>query len=139
MFENYNNLTVKEQMFANVCFGSMGGIYYDEGIQRTNNCYWKHSQKCAIHKKACPESTAQTFSFRQSASALPGCNRSVLRFTSVDASADVPERYKYYTNVYVDRDTTLWGVAQEYISDEYASARAYMEEVKVSTIFRMIS
>ena len=43
----------------------------------------------------------------------------VLRFTSVDASADVPERYKYYTNV-----------AQEYISDEYASARAYMEEVK---------
>ena len=76
MFENYNNLTVKEQMFANVCFGSMGGIYYDEGIQRTNNCYWKHSQKCAIHKEACPESTAQTFSFRQSASALPGCNRS---------------------------------------------------------------
>lgn len=54
----------------------------------------------------------------------------VLRFTSVDASADVPERYKYYTNVYVDRDTTLWGVAQEYISDEYANARAYMEEVK---------
>ena len=40
MFENYNNLTVKEQMFANVCFGSMGGIYYDERIQRTNNCYW---------------------------------------------------------------------------------------------------
>ena len=76
MFENYNNLTVEEQMFANVCFESMGGIYYDEGIQRTNNCYWKHSQKCAIHKKACPESTAQTFSFRQSASALPGCNRS---------------------------------------------------------------
>ena len=54
----------------------------------------------------------------------------VLRFTSVNANADVPERYKYYTNVYVDRDTTLWGVAQEYISDEYASARAYMEEVK---------
>ena len=33
----------------------------------------------------------------------------ILRFTSVDANADVPERYKYYTNVYVDRDTTLWG------------------------------
>lgn len=24
---------------------------------------------------------------------------SILRFTSVDANADVPERYKYYTNV----------------------------------------
>ena len=54
----------------------------------------------------------------------------VLRFTSVNANADVPERYKYYTNVYVDRDTTLWGVSQEYISDEYANVRAYMEEVK---------
>ena len=55
---------------------------------------------------------------------------SILRFTSVDANADVPERYKYYTNVYVDRDTTLWGVSQKYISDEYTNIRAYMEEVK---------
>lgn len=54
----------------------------------------------------------------------------ILRFTSVDANADVPERYKYYTNVYVDRDTTLWGVSQKYISDEYTNIRAYMEEVK---------
>ena len=115
MFEKYNNLTVKEQMFANVCFESMGGIYYDEGIQRTK----KHARKAQ----------RRHFPF---ASLLLLCLAviAVLRFTSVDASADVPERYKYYTNVYVDRDTTLWGVAQEYISDEYASARAYMEEVK---------
>ena len=32
--------------------------------------------------------------------------------------------------VYVDRDTTLWGVSQKYISDEYTNIRAYMEEVK---------
>ena len=31
---------------------------------------------------------------------------------------------------YVDRDTTLWGVSQKYISDEYTNIRAYMEEVK---------
>ena len=54
----------------------------------------------------------------------------ILRFTSVDANADVQKRYKYYTNVYVDRDTTLWGVSQKYISDEYTNIRAYMEEVK---------
>ena len=35
-----------------------------------------------------------------------------------------------FTNVYVDRDTTLWGVSQKYISDEYTNIRAYMEEVK---------
>ena len=85
----------------------MGGIYYDERIQRKDNCYTKHSQKCTPRKTV-----------------------SILRFTSVDANADVPERYKYYTNVYVDRDTTLWGVSQKYISDEYTNIRAYMEEVK---------
>lgn len=54
----------------------------------------------------------------------------VFHFTSVSASADVPERYKYYTNVYVDRDTTLWDVSNNYISDEYSDIRAYMDEVK---------
>ena len=45
-FEIYNKFTVKEQMFANICFKSMGGIYYDERIQRKDNCYTKQSQKC---------------------------------------------------------------------------------------------
>lgn len=72
----------------------------------------------------------QTSPFGQYVFDLSGNSFQPLRFTSVDANADVPERYKYYTNVYVDRDTTLWGVSQKYISDEYTNIRAYMEEVK---------
>lgn len=129
MFEIYNKFTVKEQMFANICFESMGGIYYDERIQRKDNCYTKHSQKCTPRKMSYQKNKMQTFPF---ASMFLIClaTVAVLRFTSVDANADVPERYKYYTNVYVDRDTTLWGVSQKYISDEYTNIRAYMEEVK---------
>lgn len=54
----------------------------------------------------------------------------LVRMTTVDANADVPERYKYYTNVYVDRDTTLWDVSKEYMTEEYADIRVYMDEVK---------
>lgn len=50
---------------------------------------------------------------------------------AVTASAeDSGERYKYYTTVYVDRDTTLWSVAETYISEEYEDIRAYIDEVK---------
>lgn len=38
-------------------------------------------------------------------------------------------RYKYYTTVYVDRDTTLWGIAQEYMTEEYSNAYDYIDEV----------
>ena len=113
MFEIYNKFTVKEQTFANICFESMGST-------RRN----VHPGKCRTRKTKC-----RHFPF---ASMFLIClaTVAVLRFTSVDANADVPERYKYYTNVYVDRDTTLWGVSQKYISDEYTNIRAYMEEVK---------
>lgn len=38
-------------------------------------------------------------------------------------------RYKYYTTVYVDRDTTLWGIAQQYMSEEYCDTYDYIDEV----------
>lgn len=39
------------------------------------------------------------------------------------------KRYKYYTNVYVTRDMTLWSIAEEYITEEYSDIRAYIDEV----------
>lgn len=50
---------------------------------------------------------------------------------AVNADEKVHEkRYKYYTSVYVDRDETLWNIASEYMSTEYADIRDYMDEVK---------
>lgn len=50
--------------------------------------------------------------------------------SAVNADDDIQERYKYYTSVYIDRDETLWNIASEYMSDEYADIRDYMDEVK---------
>ena len=65
MFEIYNKFTVKEQTFANICFESMGGIYYDDRIQRKYNCYTKHSQKCTPRKMSYQKNKMQTFPFCQ--------------------------------------------------------------------------
>jgi repressor LexA len=65
MFEIYNKFTVKEQTFANICFESMGGIYYDDRIQRKDNCYTKHSQKCTPRKMSYQKNKMQTFPFCQ--------------------------------------------------------------------------
>lgn len=49
--------------------------------------------------------------------------------TTQSVKAESVTRYKYYTTVYVDRDTTLWNVSKQYISDEYADMNDYMNEV----------
>ena len=54
-------------------------------------------------------------------------------FTSTGTGADGgagPERHKYYTAVYIDRDTTLWSIASEYMSEDYSSIKAYIREVR---------
>ena len=76
-----------------------------------------------------PENKMQTFPFCQYVFDLSG-NSCRTPFYQRRCKCRCTERYKYYTNVYVDRDTTLWGVSQKYISDEYTNIRAYMEEVK---------
>ncbi|MBS6195311.1 MAG: hypothetical protein KH828_07000 [Clostridiales bacterium] len=53
-----------------------------------------------------------------------------LKITAIDVRADEPDRYKYYTSVYVDRDDTLWEISQKYVSEEYSDVRDYMDEVK---------
>lgn len=52
------------------------------------------------------------------------------KVSTVDASAEYSDRYKYYTSVYVDRDVSLWAVSQEYMTEEYADIQAYIDEVK---------
>lgn len=42
---------------------------------------------------------------------------------------EVPERYKYFTSVYVDRDDNLWDIAKEYMTEEYRDIREYVSEV----------
>lgn len=36
---------------------------------------------------------------------------------------------KYYTSIQIESGDTLWAIASEYISDEYADMNEYMEEV----------
>lgn len=38
--------------------------------------------------------------------------------------------YKYYTEVRVHRDDTLWGIADQYITSEYESMSRYIADVK---------
>lgn len=53
--------------------------------------------------------------------------------TAVTAKAweneKLTKRYKYYTSVYVNRNTTLWNIADEYITEEYKDKRDYIDEV----------
>ena len=52
-------------------------------------------------------------------------------FTNAGSKQDnLPERHKYYTDVYVDRDSTLWSIASQYITDDYSSMKAYLKEVR---------
>lgn len=55
----------------------------------------------------------------------------LLRLTATRADAekrDVPT-YKYYTSITVDQGDTLWGLADEYMSDEYDNVYEYMDEI----------
>lgn len=37
--------------------------------------------------------------------------------------------YRYYTAITVRCNDTLWDIAQEYITDEYSSVKAYMKDI----------
>lgn len=53
-----------------------------------------------------------------------------IMFGSISAQAAPTETtYKYYTSVQIESGDTLWAIASEYISDEYADMNEYMEEV----------
>ena len=83
-----------------------------------------HPGKCRTRKTKCRHLPVATMFLICVASVA------FLGFSCVDGFGVVPVRYIYYSFVFVVRDTTLWGVSQKYISDEYTNIRAYMEEVK---------
>ena len=56
----------------------------------------------------------------------------VFRFTAETASAagNRPEpRYKYYTSIQIAYGDSLWSIAEEYRTAEYADIYSYIEEV----------
>ena len=51
----------------------------------------------------------------------------------VDAHSDqkeAPTSYKYYKSIEIQEGDTLWGIAEKYMIDEYASVSDYIEELK---------
>lgn len=58
--------------------------------------------------------------------AVIGC----IIFGSTKAQAAPAEpSYKYYTSIQVQKGDTLWNIASEHISGEYASMTDYIEEI----------
>lgn len=49
---------------------------------------------------------------------------------SSQSEAAQNESYKYYTSVEIEKGDTLWNIAEEYITPEYASIQAYVDEIK---------
>lgn len=47
-----------------------------------------------------------------------------------NSEASNDSRYKYYTSVEIKNGDTLWDIASQYISEEYASPQEYVAEVK---------
>lgn len=60
---------------------------------------------------------------------LMSLNVSILGHT-LSVRAQKSETYKYYTDIRVGRNDTLWDIAMEYMSEEYGSPSAYIREVK---------
>ncbi len=55
---------------------------------------------------------------------------SSIMFGSIKAQAASTETtYKYYTSIRIESGDTLWDIANEYVSDEYADKNEYMNEV----------
>ena len=58
--------------------------------------------------------------------AIIGC----IVFGSTKAQAAPAETsYKYYTSIQVQKGDTLWNIACNYMTDEYASVNDYIEEI----------
>lgn len=51
-------------------------------------------------------------------------------FLGNSSKASNDNSYKYYTSVEIKNGDTLWDIASEYITEEYASLQEYVTEVK---------
>ncbi|MCM1257175.1 MAG: LysM peptidoglycan-binding domain-containing protein [Roseburia sp.] len=51
-------------------------------------------------------------------------------FTMSAKAKEIPSGYKYYTSIVVEKGDTLWDIASQYITPEYADISEYIGEVK---------
>lgn len=54
---------------------------------------------------------------------------SVLFGTIKAQAASAEPSYKYYTSIQVEKGDTLWNIAGNYITDDYADIDTYIEEI----------
>lgn len=50
--------------------------------------------------------------------------------TTANAGTQTSIRYKYYTSIEVQEGSSLWDIAQTYMTEEYKSPEEYIKEVK---------
>lgn len=58
--------------------------------------------------------------------AITGC---IVFGSTKTQAAPAETSYKYYTSIQVQKGDTLWNIASNYMSDEYASVNDYIEEI----------
>lgn len=51
-------------------------------------------------------------------------------FCNYEVTAEKANVYKYYTEITVGRDDTLWDIAERYCTEEYDSMNSYIKEVQ---------
>lgn len=51
-------------------------------------------------------------------------------FNHLNVMAERPQTYKYYTDIRVQRNDTLWTIAEKYMSEEYKNINEYVREVR---------
>lgn len=54
----------------------------------------------------------------------------LILFVSIKADGGAAPKYKYFKSIEIQSGDTLWSIAEEYMSDDYASAADYIREVK---------
>lgn len=54
----------------------------------------------------------------------------VMLFDRLYVTAEKPSAYKYYTDVRVQNNDTLWTIAERYMTEEYDSIEDYVHELR---------
>lgn len=87
--------------------------------------------KNIVSLKTCPEAHRNIILALITAVTVLICvsiGSSVTAFGHIKAAQN--DSYKYYTSVEIERGDTLWTIAKQYMTPEYASVQEYIEEIK---------
>lgn len=109
-------------------------LYYDDFIKKTNKCSrtyfcieevfnYEKTEKAGIKKEVkyfgAAVFLAAVFFFL--------CFRTA---DTANAGTENTARYKYYTSIEIEDGSTLWEIAHKYMTEEYESPEAYIQEIK---------